>query len=436
MPPSPPPSPSPSPPPAAPILASHLITDKHIDTLIQSVHTPTPTKTQDHAHQNRLSTSIPSINEILNGGLIAGSMISICGGEEEVSSLYTNLMTTSLLEPTTSSSIVVIIDTTGNFNVVRLYNVLVERLRLQNETHGYTAVGPGVEEVAGQILERVKMMRPFDFEGLGEAVGEVRWGLESTKEEEGLGGGGGGREVVERLHSKRGYVVDSEDEEEEEEEMLFESGAGGVTEEAPVQHPEAKQGYGQHPTNPTPTQETKHQQHQKVNLILINNLSQIITPFLKKDYLTANAQVSTFLTSLNDLTRTHNLHTLIGNSAAPQRISTPSAPPQQKDMTSAAPPPEPAPTPSIFTSNVLVPCLMDVWGRYVDVCLLVGLVPKRRADAKAFYGKAGGAGAGGMGAGKGIGKKRGVEMVCVLEVLWDRWEGRGGGWCAFERDGI
>jgi hypothetical protein len=44
-------------------------------------------------------------------------------------------------------------------------------------------------------------------------------------------------------------------------------------------------------------------------------------------------------------------------------------------------------------------------------------------DARVFYSDAGG--------GKGVGKKRGVEMVGVLEVVSDRWEGMVGGWGVF-----
>jgi len=60
---------------------------------------------------------------------------------------------------------------------------------------------------------------------------------------------------------------------------------------------------------------------------------------------------------------------------------------------------------------------MDVLGQYTDVDLLVERMPRRRGDARLFYSESG--------------RKRGVEMVGVLEVVKDRWEGQSGAWAAF-----
>jgi hypothetical protein len=70
-----------------------------------------------------------------------------------------------------------------------------------------------------------------------------------------------------------------------------------------------------------------------------------------------------------------------------------------------------------------VPSLVGVLARYVDVGLLVSQMPKRKMDAKVYYRDGNG-----NGNGRGSKKLRGVEMVGVVEVLWDRWEGRGGEW--------
>jgi hypothetical protein len=61
-----------------------------------------------------------------------------------------------------------------------------------------------------------------------------------------------------------------------------------------------------------------------------------------------------------------------------------------------------------------------VLARYVDVGLLVSQLPKRKMDAKVYYRDGN--------EGRGVKKLRGVEMVGVVEVLWDRWEGRNGDW--------
>jgi hypothetical protein len=66
---------------------------------------------------------------------------------------------------------------------------------------------------------------------------------------------------------------------------------------------------------------------------------------------------------------------------------------------------------------------MGVVARYVDVKVLVGLLPKGKMDARVYY-RDGNGNAGGLAAKK----LRGVEYVRVLEVLGDRWEGRVGSW--------
>jgi hypothetical protein len=72
--------------------------------------------------------------------------------------------------------------------------------------------------------------------------------------------------------------------------------------------------------------------------------------------------------------------------------------------------------------------LASILPRYVDKGVLVSLLPRRKMDARVFYRDEGsGSGARGV-AGK---KMRGVEMVGVLEVVSDRWEGKVGAWGAF-----
>ena len=64
-----------------------------------------------------------------------------------------------------------------------------------------------------------------------------------------------------------------------------------------------------------------------------------------------------------------------------------------------------------------MPALMGVLGQYTDLEMLVGRMPRRKGDARIFYSESG--------------RKRGVEMVGVLEIVKDRWEDRSGAWAAF-----
>jgi hypothetical protein len=87
----------------------------------------------------------------------------------------------------------------------------------------------------------------------------------------------------------------------------------------------------------------------------------------------------------------------------------------------------PPPPLSVFVSNDVVPSLMHLLGRYTDMEVLVSRIPRRKMDARVHYSDSGGSG-----------KKRGVEMVGVLEVVSDRWGGRSGAWGTFRegKDGI
>ena len=56
--------------------------------------------------------------------------------------------------------------------------------------------------------------------------------------------------------------------------------------------------------------------------------------------------------------------------------------------------------------------------------MLVSQMPRKKMDARVFYRD-------GNDGNRGVKKLRGVEMVSVLEVVSDRWEGRVGAWGTF-----
>lgn len=82
----------------------------------------------------------------------------------------------------------------------------------------------------------------------------------------------------------------------------------------------------------------------------------------------------------------------------------------------------PDPTPSVFASNALRPALGKTFPYFLDVHLLVSMVPRRKRDAERFYA------AGGEKAGKGVG------FASVVEVLLDRCGDRVGRWVGFAVD--
>jgi len=160
--------------------------------------------------------------------------------------------------------------------------------RLSSHAHGIPeplhslldlAKGVGIEEVAAIVLDRVKIMRVFDFEGVREAVGEIKTELEREEDDEAQKKnivdpvGGEGKGPVKPEKAKRTYVPDSEDEEDyEEDEMLFGTRTTTNTIVAPN-------------IGPQPTSKPLEQQRGAVKFILIDTLTQVINPLLKKDYI-------------------------------------------------------------------------------------------------------------------------------------------------------
>jgi hypothetical protein len=188
-----------------------------------------------------------------------------------------------------SESMAAVVDTTGNFDVVQLYTRILERVRKDNSAKGKE------EDVAAKILDQVKIMRVFDFVGMREAIGEIRDDLEGRKrtgwkKQEGRGytrPSTPKRPTPEPLTPempKRTVVADSEDEDDDEE-MLFDT-AEPVETTLPIPGPEQSKPSPQ--PEPKAITEQQAQPPSKVKFILIDNLTQVLTPLLKKDFIQGN----------------------------------------------------------------------------------------------------------------------------------------------------
>ena len=145
------------------------------------------------------------------------------------------------------------------------------------------------EDLAAKVLDRVKIMRVFDFVGVREAIGEIRDGIEKKKDVE-LASSTEEKKAtlpieepaqeeppVEKVPVKRTYVADSEDEEDDEE-MLFDSDVTGTTAAQLVQNPEPIR---------IESSETTYAEIEPgpIKIVLIDNLAQVLNPLLKKDYI-------------------------------------------------------------------------------------------------------------------------------------------------------
>lgn len=251
--------------------------------------------------------------------------------------MCTSLLAECLLSHARSTAAVV--DTSGNFDVMRLYSFLLARLQddaglLQRYLRDAGAEGSSIEDVAAKMLDRVKIMRAFDLVGVMEAVGEVRDELEGRtqppaettveepksreQQEETEQKATMRKSPVEppketmglekpREAPKRTFVADSDEEDAllfeeesiaptsatlvpehappavEEDEMLF---VDGADERILVSSPPwASSSPSQPPTPTTVAPDTDLPSNStRPAFLLVDNLAHVVTPLLKKNY--------------------------------------------------------------------------------------------------------------------------------------------------------
>ena len=348
-------------------------------------------------------------------------------------------------------------------------------------------VGQRAEEtVVGKVqdcLERVKVMRVFDLEGVMEAVGEVREGLEGGSPPDGGTGAGGeeGRDETDYLNTEaRGEVGDSQDETDDDGEGQMDvdtgssSGVGGRGLTGGVLHEESAARMEDGRSGP------------KVGMIVIDNITNVTSammnsfgqseglfsmfspsamcplrihvggefflstyiafePFRRRcDSLLMEfnviglAVLHTLLHSLTLLTRHHHLVTIILNGVVPvQATSRYYANARHRDDVVVTP---------VFASTNVRPALGKGFLGAVDVHLLLGKVPRTKRDAESAYAGEDEDGGDGDGDGEvddekgerghdgGRGRRRKAktwEEVGICEVLTDREGDRAGRWAPF-----
>ncbi|KAM0709826.1 hypothetical protein Q7P35_003867 [Cladosporium inversicolor] len=349
-----------------PILASSLWTGDD-----------TPDSFEPPAKKRKLATGCAQIDDSLGGGFDYGSISCISseaesGGKELAYSLIaTHLLSSSQCEAT-------IVDTTNSFDVRRLHKRLVSGLHERRS-------GDDAKTEAVQGLERVRIMKAFDFVGMTECVAELRESLETRGQKESQQEPeSSSREP--RAPAPRGTVGDSEDEDD----MLDDIEPVSLEKPPPpnVTEPEEK------PPEVGP-------QH----LLVIDNITYVASPIIKDSHVQGQALLATFMRSLAHLTRAHDICTLLHNAVMTY---------QPKSTTES--------TPSIFSSCTLRPALGKSFAHLLDVHLLLHRVPLTAADAKSVY------------AAHSAIAKSSQRLASVLEVLQDRHSDRIGHWSAFKTD--
>lgn len=315
-------------------------------------------KTED-ATKQKLATKCKAIDSAMNGGLDFGIIACISADADSGARDVTQALLVSHLSSSNEADATVI-DTGQAVDVRRLYQALIAENGSDDDKKA--------KAKAKAALDRVKIVKPFDFEGMMEGVSELRDVLE-------------GRIITEAApRPPRGTVADSQ---EDEDEML----------DAPT--PPAK------PAASTTAKCVKQPgRESRTHFLLIDNLTHLAAPLLKTNHASAQALITSFTRSLRHLATTHNICTLILNNTVPTQG------PNYKEE-----------SPSAFASCAVRPALGKTWAYQVGVHLLLHRMPKADKDARVVYG------------GEGAGLER--EMVSVLEVIQDRLSGRVGRWGAF-----
>lgn len=177
------------------------------------------------------------------------------------------------------------IDTTGTFDVLRLYSTILSRLR-HDPRHGRVKDSADAQEAAAeQILGRVKIMRVFDFLGMIEAISEVRERLEIQHHEHERNENdllhptnveplvlAPERESGRKLKHIRSTIPDSDDEMEDEYDDII-----SVDEEA-------------QPSESAKQQENDIQEMEgeaqdgRVGMIVVDNITHAVSPMMKTNY--------------------------------------------------------------------------------------------------------------------------------------------------------
>ncbi|KAF2176459.1 hypothetical protein K469DRAFT_700008, partial [Zopfia rhizophila CBS 207.26] len=369
--------------PALPLLGSALLSDGELDAIFDEIWRGRA-EGGIRRDKERIGTGIKSVDEALGGGVRKGKggLVAI-SGEKGVGKMGLSLclLTTSLLSSPKPNSYAAIIDITGNLDPILLYNIILSRLQADPSLSPLVA-GETLEDAATKVLERVSIMRVFDLEGVIEAVGEVRDGLEMKAKAtmptiEPISQPSEivprSVEVVKEAPKKipKTEIADSEDEDED---MLFES-APTSQHQAPSIPSPSQPAPDSEPRQPEPAKTPdipSPSAEGKTEFILIDNLAHVLNPLLKNDHVQANTLLTHLLTTLSHLTRTHNLITILLNPASAPRPVPSSQQVQQR------------PSPSIFSSVPVIPSL-TLLDRYVDLHVLVSKLPWREIDAKLRY---------------------------------------------------
>ena len=243
---------------------------------------------------------------------------------------------------------VAFIDSLGSFSPVRLRDVLVFRLQAKYHRESYQQSGymyersqPDTEEAkqdsvhnATTMLDRVKVMRVFDFAGMVEAVGELGEMREPVPS------------VVENAAGKTRKEIDDSEEEPDQDE------------DSPTE--QVSKGAGQ------------------VGLIVVDSIANVVGSLMAKSQTQGQALLASFMRSLQFFTSRNHICTVLTNAVVGVTASSNQEYKRRLDDNV-----------SIFSSTPGKPALGKTFTYLIDTSILLSTIPKTANDAASGYGNRG-----------------------------------------------
>ena len=235
-------------------------------------------------------------------------------------------------------------------------------------------------EEATSLLDRVKVMRVFDFAGVVEAISEVNELMEAMTQKT-------DRLPVAASEQRRDKVGDSEEEPDEEPDEDEEP-------QRELQH-EADHLQGGEPHSGP------------IGMIIIDTITNVVSAMMVKSQVQGQALLASFMRSLHHLTFRYHVCTILTNAAIG---SNPSHNPSYQHG--------PREDVSIFSSTMGKPALGKTFTFLIDTSVFLSTVPKTSDDAIIAFG--------------GGEKAPSYHKALIFEILKDRCGNREGRWAAFE----
>lgn len=281
--------------PAEPLLASN-IWHSQADNL----------DTERPAKRLKISTGATAVDTALQGGFDTGIVTCITSEPDHGTNDFVHgLLLSHLLSAPNATATV--IDSSLSFDLRKLFKAIEASSKDRQE--------------AIKVLDRLKIMKVFDFVGLSEAIQELRESLEEQA-----------MSPSTTRKAPKATIPDSQGEDDE----LFD--------------------------NPSPEGEPTEEIAPGPNLLIIDSISHVVAPLIKNNYAQGQALLYSLMRSLGHLTRAQSICTVVLSTAMTNKPSADEA------------------TLSMFRSCTIRPVLGNGLGYLLDVHLYLHKLPRRSSQ--------------------------------------------------------